>query len=163
MDDDLNFFDQKGTENVVPLKSRKNSNWKSDWQTSSSKTPLPNLFNVMITLRQHPQLCNLVQYDEMARSAVLINQIPNTPLDKAIPHIVGDADVLAIQEEIQRCGLRRVAKATVQDGIMLRSIQECFHPVKQYLEGLTWARSAPVSSRLAAAEICQHCLAQDRG
>ncbi len=140
MDDDVNFFDQKGTENVVPLKSRKSANWKSEWQISSSKIPLPNLFNVMVTLRQHPELCKLVQYDEMARSAVLINQIPNTPGDPAIPHQVRDTDVLAIQEEIQRCGLRRVAKATVGDGVMLRADQERFHPVKRYLEGLTWDR-----------------------
>lgn len=154
--DDNNFFSKRpghdeppppGSEddyglNVVPLKGRKkmkgDPTWKDSWQLTETGQPIPNLLNVMITLRNHPRLLDLLRFDEMAQSAMLMQQIPNTPHDPTIPRIVRDADVLAIQEEIQLTGLRRVAKATVQDAVQLRAEQERFHPVKDYLTALVW-------------------------
>lgn len=155
--DDVNFFDQTTSpapaseppppggeddygENVVLLPRGKRSppGWKADWQTAETGQPLPNLFNVMLTLRKHPRLLDIIRYDEMARSAIIVKQIPNTPADPSIPRMVRDADVLAIQEEMQLTGLRRVAKATVQDALVLRADQDRFHPVREYLNGLAW-------------------------
>jgi hypothetical protein len=134
---------------TAPPRPAQQPSWKSEWQLTDTKQPLPNLFNVMVVLRQHPQLGNLVRYDEMARTAVLVKQIPNTPSGPAIPHPVADADVLAVQEEIQRAGIRRIAKTTVQDGIMLRATQERYHPVKQYLESIRWDGKPRVDSWLS--------------
>jgi len=55
----------------------------------------------------------------MARTGMLCRQVPNTPHDPSIPRPIRDADILAIQEEIQLTGLRRIAKSTVQDAIDL--------------------------------------------
>jgi predicted P-loop ATPase len=154
MEDDLGFFDAnpssqeppppKGEgdygEKVISFKpkNRKQLGWKSEWQIAETGTPLPNLYNVMVTLRNHPELSAVVRYDEMAHTALLVAQIPNTPFDPSIPRQIRDADVIAIQEEIQLTGLRRVPKATVQDGIDLRASQQRFHPVLDYLNGLVW-------------------------
>lgn len=152
--DDVNFFDQDAVpstdpplpngegdygENVVVLKSKgRREGWQRLWHTAESGQPLPTLHNVMLTLRHHPKLAKIIRYDEMLRAPVLLDQIPNTPNDPTIPRQLRDADVIAIQEEIQLVGLRRVAKGTVQDGIELRADQERFHPVLEYLNGLVW-------------------------
>lgn len=152
--DDVNFFDQDAVpttdpplpngegdygENVVVLKSKgRREGWQRLWHFGESGQPLPTLHNVMLTLRNHPKLAKIIRYDEMLRAPVLLDQIPNTPHDPTIPRQLRDADVIAIQEEIQLVGLRRVAKGTVQDGIDLRSEQDRFHPVKDYLNGLVW-------------------------
>ena len=156
--DDVNFFDQSSSaaapelgpppptseadygENVVLLPPRKRAKdgWKADWHLSSSGSPLPTLFNVMHTMRHHPKLAKLIRYDEMSQSIVLTGQIPNTPHDPSIPRAVHDPDVIAIQEEIQLTGLRRVGKSTVQDAIELYAAQDRFHPTREYLQSLAW-------------------------
>lgn len=126
-------------ENVVILKpNKRREGWKSEWQVSENGSPLPNLRNVMLTLRHHPKLSGLVRYDEMARVPILCEQIPGTTPDPKIPRQIRDADIIAIQEEIQITGLRRVAKATIQDAVEARAQEERYHPVKDYLESLTW-------------------------
>ena len=157
-DDEMNFFDQpaapavsseppppKGEsdygQNVVTLPARgkrQQAGWKDGWQLSTNGSPLPNLYNVMRALRNHPTLCDILRYDEMQRSIILADQIPGTPNDSSIPRPIKDADVTAIQEEIQLTGIRRVAKATVQDAVQLRAEQERFHPVMDYLNSLKW-------------------------
>ena len=155
MADEVNFFDQSAPkrseppppqseddygENVVVLGKTKKvkAGWKSDWHLSESGAPLPTLHNAMVAMRGDPRLANLVRFNDMDRTAVLMRQIPNTPHDPSIPRPVKDADVLAIQEEIQLIGLRRIAKATVQDAIQLRAEQDRYHPVREYLSGLKW-------------------------
>jgi predicted P-loop ATPase len=154
--DDVNFFDQDAVpsteppvpngegdygQNVVVLKAipkGKREGWQRMWHVGETGQPLPTLHNVMLTLRNHPRLAKIIRYDEMLRAPMLLDQIPNTPHDPTIPRQLRDADVIAIQEEIQLVGLRRVAKGTVQDGIDLRADQDRFHPVVGYLNGLVW-------------------------
>ena len=144
-DDPPEYFATLGEDqasNVVPLKPKrarkpKPEGWKGEWQLSDSGVPLPNLFNAMIALRGCPELAGLVRYDEMARSVILVKQVPNTPAD-AVPRHIKDADVLAVQEELQLVGLRRIAKATVQDAVQLAAEQDRFHPVRDYLNSLAW-------------------------
>ena len=127
-------------QNIVPLPRRKRQQpgWKAEWHTSETGTPLPTLFNAMVALRCHPTLARILRYDEMARAVILHRQIPNTPPDSTIPRQITDTDVLAIQEELQLTGLRRIAKATVQDAVQLYAEQDKYHPVREYLENLAW-------------------------
>lgn len=168
MGDDMNYFDQVAAaptpseppppaseadygENVVvltPKGKRGQPGWKSDWQLSDSGSPLPNLFNAMVAMRNHPKLAGLVRYDEMARAAIVVAQVPGTPHDASIPRQLSDDDVLAIQEELQQTGLRRIAKMTVQDAVQLRAGQDKFHPVRNYLDGLIWDGEARVTGWL---------------
>jgi predicted P-loop ATPase len=164
--DDVNFWDHANPapsdppppkseddygENVVilPRGKRSQPGWKSEWHLSDNGSPLPTLHNAMVALRHHPKLAALVRYDEMARSPILINQVPGTPHDPSIPRPVKDADVIAIQEELQQTGLRRIAKATVQDAVQLRAEQDRFHPVRDYLNGLVWDGVPRVDTWLA--------------
>lgn len=57
--------------------------------------------------------------------------------------------MISIQEALQRTGLRRVAKATVQDAVHLRSEEGKFHPVRDYLNGLVWDGETRVTGWLS--------------
>ena len=138
--------------NVVPITSRNKrgqEGWKADWHLSDNGSPLPTLHNAMVALRAHPKLCKLIRFDEMARSAMLWGQIPGTPDDPAIPRRIRDADIMAIQEELQQTGLRRLSKSTAQDAIDLRAAQDTYHPVKDYLNGLVWDGTQRVTGWLS--------------
>jgi hypothetical protein len=118
--------------------ARSDRGWKAKWHLSESGTSLPTVFNVMLAMRNHPKLSVIVRFDEMARVPMLIGQIPDTPSDPSIPRPIRDSDVTSIQEALQATGLRRVAKATVQDAVELRAANCPFHPVRDYLDGLAW-------------------------
>lgn len=114
--------------------------WKDSWHVSSTGTPIPNLFNAMIALRHHPKLKQLVKYDEMQSTAVLVKQVPNKP-DGPIPRQITDDDVLGVQEEMQLTGLRRIPNSTVHDALSLAASEAKFHPIREYLENLSeWDR-----------------------
>jgi predicted P-loop ATPase len=112
--------------------------WKAEWHIAETGTPLPNLFNVLVALRRYEHLRDVLAFDEMARLVSVKKNPPGMRLRRDCPRWIDDRDVIAIQEELQRLGLRRIAKATVQDAIDVRAAELPFHPVKDYLAGLEW-------------------------
>jgi len=125
--------------NVVRLKrSDPNEDWKAGWHRSETGSALPTLYNVMLALRRFPGFAAMVSYDEMQLSTILNTQIPGHKPDPTLPRHIRDKDTIAVQEAIQDIGLRRIGKATVQDGIDLIASENGFHPVRDYLNGLVW-------------------------
>jgi hypothetical protein len=76
------------------------------------------------------------RYDEMARAA-LVMRSPIGEKD-AKPHPIQDFDVVAVQVELQKRGLRRVGKEAVGDAILHVARNDAFHPVRDWLGGLAW-------------------------
>jgi predicted P-loop ATPase len=96
-----------------------------------------NVTNVLLALREDPQLRDTLGYDEMLRMPVLRKPLfvvdPNFELRPLI-----DADVICILEHLQRKGMGKAGKDTVQHAVEKR-IRECgFHPVRDYLSDLKW-------------------------
>lgn len=162
----MNFFDEKPNPSeppppaseadygskvvtLTPKGKRGQPGWKSEWHLSDNGSPLPTLFNAMVALRSHPTLAGLLRYDEMARVALIAQQVPGTAHDPTIPRPLKDCDVISIQEELQHTGLRRIAKATVQDAVHLRSDEGKFHPVRDYLNVLVWDGETRVTGWLS--------------
>mgnify|MGYP005815626239 CR=1 FL=1 len=141
--------------NVVPLKKRRKKEvmlgegWRAEWQISDAGTPLPNLFNVMVALRRYDRLREIVSFDEMQRKVVINHAAPGATSTTIYPRFITDADVMTIQEELQRQGLRRIAKATVQDALDLRAMERPYHPVRDYLESLEWDKTPRVEKWLS--------------
>lgn len=80
-------------------------------------------------------------------------------MSETYPRLLTDADVLAIQEELQRTGLRRVAKSVVQDAIELYARQNRYHPVRDYLHSLQWDNETRIRgwlSRYLGVEGCNY-------
>ena len=89
--------------------------------------PLANLANALTALRGDPATQDKFAFDEMLRAPVWKRDRPVT-----------DADVVELQEWLQRAGLRGVSKDTVFSAMDLIARERSYHPAKEYLEGLAW-------------------------
>jgi predicted P-loop ATPase len=118
------------TNNIVRLAermSRQQPPWWHDLILGSKRQPLANLANTLTALRQDPATQAIVGYDEMLHAPVWKCERPVT-----------DTDVVELQEWLQRAGLRGVGKDTVFCAVDLIAHQHSYHPVKEYLEELSW-------------------------
>jgi len=100
----------------------------------------------MIALRDDPALRCLLCFDEMLNAPMINGQVPSLNIDlvpSANPAIrrVEDADILSLQEYLQRSGLTQITKATVTDAVLARARERSFHPVKDYLNSLRWDKT----------------------
>jgi hypothetical protein len=101
--------------------------------------PLPTLSNVMLALRSDPATSECIGRDEMFCGAVLMRAMPDSKITAtALPRPVTDDDVAGLQEWLQKAGLRRVGKDATHQAVDLRARECAFHPVRDYLNALTW-------------------------
>jgi hypothetical protein len=103
-----------------------------------SKTTLAcNVGNVLLALKQEPEIMNAFGYDEMMRTEMLLRPLfhkdPNFT-----PRPVTDADVTAAQAHLQWFGFRRLGKDVMHGAIDKHAREHSFHPVRDYLDGLKW-------------------------
>jgi hypothetical protein len=96
-----------------------------------------NAGNVLLALQTEPQLKGAFGYDEMLRTEVLLRSLfVDDPNFK--PRPVTDADVTAVQVHLQWFGFRRLGKDTTHQAVDKYAREYCFHPVRDYLNGLEW-------------------------
>jgi predicted P-loop ATPase len=98
--------------------------------------PIANLANAMIALRSDPAVKEAFALDEMQRVPILLHAFADEA--EFEQHPVTDVEVTALQEHLQLGGLRHIARDTVHQAVDLRAQERAFHPVRDYLEGLTW-------------------------
>jgi predicted P-loop ATPase len=96
--------------------------------------PLPNLSNALAVLRTASP--DLFAHDEMLRAPVLMR--PLQGLTDVTPRPLTDIDVGIVQEQLQQLGLKRIGRDIVHQAIEVRAWECRFHPVRAYLDGLTW-------------------------
>jgi predicted P-loop ATPase len=118
-----------GPDNVVHLAEMMSRQppWWRDLIFGAGNVPLANLANALTALRGDPTTHDKFGHDEMLRAPVWKRERPVT-----------DADVVELQEWLQRAGLRSVSKDTVFSAVDLIARERSYHPVKEYLEGLAW-------------------------
>jgi predicted P-loop ATPase len=116
--------------------------WLGSAQCDSRAEPRPNLFNVMLALREDPRIAALFAFDEMFRAPVLLTPVPGKILQGSdanfAPRSVRDDDVTALQELLQRWGIEKLGKDVVHQAVDLRARERSFHPVRDYLNDLVW-------------------------
>jgi hypothetical protein len=115
--------------------------WLDDCLTDDRARPLSNLANAMLAMRRHPVLAEMVAYDEMLCAAMLLHPVPvfgEAPPPRFDARPITDADVGTVQEYLQLAGLTKVSKDTVHQAVDMRAHECAFHPVRNYLDALTW-------------------------
>jgi predicted P-loop ATPase len=113
--------------------------WLSKAQRDKNHEPLPNIVNAMLAMRGAPQLQALVSYDQMLRAVILDHPVPDAPPEEVFEsRPMRDTDVTAIQEYVQKAGIKRLGKDTVHQAVDLRAQERAFHPVRNYLNSLQW-------------------------
>ncbi|HEY5125750.1 MAG TPA: virulence-associated E family protein [Bradyrhizobium sp.] len=128
--------------NVIRLPALRDTEAEAEWLDECLKynigSPLPVLSNVMLALQTDPAVKGCVALDEMFCGPVLLKPIPGSTIATELPRPVTDDDVAALQVWLQRAGLHRVGKDVVHQAVDLRARECASHPVRDYLDALTW-------------------------
>ena len=111
--------------------------------------PVANLANAMLALRNAPELATAFALDAMLNMPMVTATLPAEDAEAIErPRPVRDTDVSQVQEWMQRAGLPRIGKDTVHQAVDLRAQERAFHPVREYLRGLTWDGTARLDAWL---------------
>jgi hypothetical protein len=102
------------------------ADWYARCMVGSDGRTLCNVANALLALREDPAWKGVITRDGML-STTLLNGRPIT-----------DVDIIGIQEWLQLAGLATVSFDTVYRAVEARAAENEFHPVKDYLEALTW-------------------------
>ena len=129
--------------------------WLDDCQRDDKKRIIPNLANAMVALRSAEDFRGILRYDEMLSAAMLFRPVPifGKSLQESdlcwTNRTVTDVDVSAIQEWMQLSGLPRIGKEAVHQAVDLAAQENSFHPVRDWLNGLTWDGRDRISTWLS--------------
>jgi predicted P-loop ATPase len=119
--------------------------WLASCVTHNGR-PMSTLVNIMIALRNDPAVKDALAYNEMLRAAMLMHACNDDP--DFSPRPVIDADVGHLQEWLQAAGLRTVGAVMVHQAVELRANECTYHPIRNYLEALTWDGQSRASTWL---------------
>jgi predicted P-loop ATPase len=97
--------------------------------------PLANIANAAHVLRHHPDWTGVLVFDEFAYRTMLVKQPPFA--GKPAPRHWTDMDDKRTAEWLQRLGLN-VTPGTVTDAVEIVAHDQSVHPVRDYLDRLTW-------------------------
>jgi predicted P-loop ATPase len=89
---------------------------------------IPNLFNAYIAL-ENSHFADRFSYNEMLCTPMI---------EQSEPVPVGDDEVDRIQKWMQSEDIRRIGTTTVRQAIVMRAKQRPYHPIRQWLDSLTW-------------------------
>ena len=119
---------------------------KKDWYQRCLTTPqgevVPNLANIMLALREESIWKGVFAYNEMERTTFINKMFKNHDGSEAVkgpfPRELTDLDITAVQEYLQIVGFPKLGKDVVFQSVEYFASECSFHPVKEYLEGLSW-------------------------
>jgi predicted P-loop ATPase len=121
--------------------------WHHECINDGNGQILPILANAAAAIRGDPILANAIAFDEMMRVPMLVSSIGD---GNVYPRPMTDADVIKVQERMQKAGIKRVGKDTVADAMRLCAEERAYHPVRDYLTTLTHDGVPRVDTWLAA-------------
>jgi predicted P-loop ATPase len=131
-----------GPSNVVGGTGGQRSAIKPAWiaKAMHKKTKLAsNAGNALLALREDPELRDVFGYDEMLCMPVLLQSLPGINSSSFVARQpLTDTDVIAVQVHLQWWGLRTLGEGSTRSAIMKYAKEHSFHPVRSYLDDLTW-------------------------
>jgi predicted P-loop ATPase len=119
---------------VVPFAQR--PAWTTLLRSDANGRIYPDVANVLIALRNDPQLVEAFAFDEMQQETMVIRSLPIAPgghAGEAPPKRLADDDVTRTQEYLQHCGLPKIGREIVGQAIEARAREGRFHPIRDYL------------------------------
>ena len=120
------------------LKRARRSKEEAQWLEQcivggKNRQPLPVLHNVLVGIRA--QWPHSLALDEMLCAPLLMQPLGENDIT---PRPVTDVDVGIFQEQLQQLGLKRIGKDVCHQAVDMRAAERAFHPIRDYLGGLTW-------------------------
>jgi predicted P-loop ATPase len=115
--------------------------WSGLFRRNGNGVAYPDVANVLIALRNAPELVEALGFDEMQQETMVQKPLPKAPGSgdgEAAPKRLSDDDVTRVQEWLQHSGLPKVGREIVGQAIEARARERRYHPIRDYLQGLKW-------------------------
>jgi predicted P-loop ATPase len=119
-----------------PAPPRNAPEWFDRLQFNMRGEPYANLANAITALEAAPEFAGALAFDEFAMKPWLARR-PPWESEPWAPREWSDVDDICAADWLQRCGLN-VAPFTVGQAVQKIAYDNRFHPVRDYLDGLTW-------------------------
>ena len=118
---------------------------------------IPDLANVLIVLRNEPQLAFAMAFHEMRGRTLVTAQWPRAPDAEpgaSIPHELTEDDGSRLQEWLQHMALPKIGRETVTQAIEVYARERPVHPLRDWLKALEWDEQPRVGTWLAVTLGC---------
>lgn len=107
--------------------------WKRELDFTEKGTLVKNINNALLLIENDTALRGAIGYDDFTRRPVTTRPLPW----KATPGPWSDSDDAALRHHLEHVHSYR-AREDVQDALTIVLQRHTFHPVRDYLDGLTW-------------------------
>ena len=136
-------------DNIIRLATAREARceWLHACITGENGRILPNVANILIALRADPKLKDCFAFDQMLQAPLLTRPLNDS--EGFEPRPLTDTDVTRFQEWLQLAGLRNISKEMTHQAVDVRAEECAFHPVRDYLNGLSWDGAARLENWLA--------------
>ena len=113
--------------------------WETQLMRSDTGKAHPNEANAFAMLRHHPELVGRFAFDEMERVPMVLRRLPGETGKVPLPRCITDGDATDIAAFMQRiAGMTAMQPGRLAACIANVARDNGFHPVRDYLDGLTW-------------------------
>jgi hypothetical protein len=117
--------------------------WMGRLRTNDQGLVLKDHANVLIALREAPELSGLFAWNEFTGKVELLRPVPEwgkaaPKADHNYPRLRTDADDVAVVIWLQSACMPGVAEGTVGGVIRAVAEENSYHPVRDYLDALRW-------------------------
>src|SRR5690606_2427714 len=126
-----------GMDRIIDLQARIDADWQSALTKKGHQaTIVGDERNVLQALRTAPELRGLVRYDEFSLQVEFTRAPPWREAEPGARWT--DDDDTALSAWLQEQGIAVRGRNVVADCVAVVAKDQCVHPVREYLESLTW-------------------------
>lgn len=142
----VEFVDQAARKRPRKPQPSERATWFEGCVVDDRDRIIPNLANVLVALRNAPQIADAFAFDAMLSAPILTKALPLAQNGESasadpLPRPVHDSDVSQLQEWLQHQGMPKIGKDQVHQAVDQRAMERAFHPVRAYLRGLQWDKT----------------------
>jgi len=124
---------------------KEDGDWREQLQYSEKGSIQRTIHNAVLILRHDEQLSGAIGYDEFRRRQVLKRPTPWREIEKLSGWT--DTDDAGLRHYLERnYGLK--GRAIIDDAVSITMLENSYHPVRDYLDGLHWDGTPRIETML---------------
>src|SRR5262249_47778449 len=137
--------------NITPFRVVKPPKREGDdrYVTKKNSNKLPCIVANIVEALREIEFAGMFGFDEMQRLPFMLRPLGDPDASDFAPHPISDADITALQTTLQWRGFLKLGRETTRDAVIKHALDNSYHPVRDYLDGLTWDGHKRLSSWLA--------------
>lgn len=121
------------------IETDEDKSWLLELETNEKGSILPKLTNINHILNHDTKLKNAIAHNELIGNPVYLTELPwSNQVDNTNGVPWKGADDLMLRQYLEKKYKIEVSDARINDAVNLTAYESSFHPIKQYLNSLTW-------------------------